>query len=155
MSSPLGGYIGPRPDWSPGRQSGVFDINDRFAGIERALKTVTVAAGATVLDSISMADPCLIRSVRLSRAGWIRFYDSDAARFQDAARLVTSDPISAAGIHLEVRTSGDQTVNTAPAVYITNRQLQPGQPYPIRLTNESLLPDIEVEVTFIPLLATT
>lgn len=155
MSSPLGGYIGPKPDWSPGRQTGVFDINDRFAGIERTVKTVTVAPGATAVDSISMADPCLIRSVRLSRAGWIRFYDASSARTQDAARLVTVDPVAGAGVHLEVRTSGDQTVSTAPAVYITNRQLQAGQPYPIRLTNESLVADIEVEVTYIPLLAFT
>lgn len=152
MSSPLGGYVGNRPAWSFRDLQGVFDINDRFAEEQTIAKTVTVAPGATAVDSIEMSDPCLIRSVRLNKQAWFRLYDSDISRSNDTLRLVTTDPIAAVGVQLEIRTSGDQRIDTSPAPAVTNRQSTPG-PYPFRLTNESPSADVTVEIKYIPLIA--
>jgi hypothetical protein len=149
----LGGYTGNRPSWGAARQPGVWSLYDRFTKAETVTKPVTVAAGATVEDSIDLPDPSLVLAVRLSRASWIRFYDSTPRRLADAARLVTVDPPAGAGVHLEIRTTGDNKINTAPVVYFVNREPGDSVSYPFRLTNESGENDVTVEVTYYPLLS--
>jgi hypothetical protein len=149
----LGGYTGNRPAWSPQSQSGVWSLYDRFTKPETAAKEVLVNAGQTVEDSIDLPNPALVLAVRLSRAGWIRFYDSLSRRLADTARLVTEDPPAGAGVHLEIRTSADNRINTAPVAYFVNRDPGTGVSYPFRLTNESGQNDMTVEVTYYSLLS--
>lgn len=147
-----GGYTGEKPGWSRERQSGVWNLYDLFVGVETRSLEVVVDAGATVVDQIELMEPALIRSVRLTKAGWIRFFDSEAARERDAPRLVTEDPPSGSGVVLEVRTPADNTVNMAPVVFFVARQPELGAFLPFRLTNESTSADMTLEITFIPVL---
>lgn len=149
----LGGYTGSRPAWSSEQQPGVWSLYDRFGHAQIATKTVAVAPDATVVDELSLTSPCLIQSVRLSRSAWIRFYSSKAARLYDEARLVTEDPSSGAGVHLEIRTSGDNTVLTAPVPYMVGREPGNATLFPLRLTNESAIADVVVEVVYLPLVS--
>jgi hypothetical protein len=148
-----GGYTGNRPAWGIGRQPGVWSLYDRFTKPETVTKQVTVAASTTVVDAIELPSPCLVLAVRLSRASWIRFYDSTPRAEADASRLVTVDPPAGGGVHLEIRTSGDNRINTAPVAYLVNREPGDSVSYPFRLTNESGQSDVTVEVTYYPLLS--
>lgn len=148
-----GGYTGNKPAWAPGKQPGVWSLYDRFSTPETVSKEIQVAPGQTVEDDLDLPSPCLILSVRLSRASWIRFYDSAPRRQADGSRLVTVDPAAGGGVLLEVRTSGDSLINTSPTVYFFNREPIDTTLYPLRLTNESGQNDVTVEVTYYSLLS--
>jgi hypothetical protein len=148
----LGGYLGAKPNWSRDRQSGVWRLTDRVIQVETAVKTVSVGAGDTVLDEIALIDPCIVLSVRPSKASWVVFYDSTAKALNDAGRLVTEDPLSANGVLLEIRVSGQQTIQTSPVPNFINRQPVPTGIFPMRVTNESASADVEVTVTYYPLI---
>lgn len=148
-----GGYTGNRPAWAPGRQPGVWSLYDRFTRPETASKVIQATPNETVEDTLELPSPCLVLSVRLSRASWIRFYDSTPRRQADENRLVTVDPPAGGPVLLEVRTSGDILINTAPLVYFFNREPVDSTLYPLRLTNESGQNDVTVEVTYYSLLS--
>lgn len=148
----LGGYTGARPAWSRTKQSGVWSLYDRFTQEVTVTQNVTCAAGATVVGEFQLTSPCIITKVRLRNESWIRFYDSIAARNNDVARLVTEDPFAGRGVHLEIRTPGDQEIRTGPIPYMFSRQPDDDTMFPFRLTNESGVADVTVDVTYLPII---
>ena len=148
MKGYLGGYIGARPGWSSGSQSGIWTLQERLAPLATQTVVISVAGESTAEDVITLGDPCVIYSVAMNRQAWLRIYDKGASRTADSARLVTEDPTTASGVLLEVRTSGDQTIETAPVPLAVNRTPGGSLLYPLRITNEAVDADVTVTITY-------
>ena len=147
-----GGYLGAKPVWAPGRQTGVWSILDRLQGVEKAVKQVTVAPGQRVVSSIELPTPCSIMSVSLSRAAWVVFYSATYRVGADLSRPRTEDPLAGLGVYLEIRTGGSAKVETAPIPTFINRESPISLEYPMAVLNESPDADVTVEVEYLPLL---
>lgn len=147
-----GGYLGAKPVWAPGRQTGVWSILDRLQGVEKATKVVSVAPGQKAVSSIELPTPCSVLSVSLSKAAWVVFYGAAYRVGPDLSRLVTQDPLAGLGVYLEVRTGGSAKVETAPIPTFVNRESPISLAYPMVVTNEAPSADVTVEVEYLPLL---
>jgi hypothetical protein len=89
--------------------------------------TVTKTENSIASNSTSQFDKAvvngagLIHSASSDVAGWLRIYESSAARTADAGRLRTVDPEVADGVILEIIFTGNETYTFTPkASYYTN-----------------------------------
>ena len=82
----------------------------------------TVAAGATANFTKAVVNGAgLIHSANSNVAGWLRIYETDAARIADAGRARNVDPEVDDGVILEIIFTGNQTFTFTPkASYYTN-----------------------------------
>lgn len=82
----------------------------------------SISTGSTANFSKTVVNGAgLIHSASSNVAGWLRIYESDAARTADAGRLRNVDPEVADGVILEVIFTGNETYTFTPkASYYTN-----------------------------------
>lgn len=115
------------------------------SGTQTFLENLTVAASATVNDSINLTTQSLIKSVESNRTGWLVVYNSTTARDNDINRQITEDPLSDAGVFLEIVFTAAQTITLNPLVVVSNGS----GTYPIRFTNTSVAANALLTFTYI------
>ena len=77
--------------------------------------TQSIANNAASNVSISTAKGFVLYSIETSHAAWVTIYTSNAARFNDASRSETTDPLPGSGVVAEIITTGDVTQPLTPA----------------------------------------
>jgi hypothetical protein len=94
----------------------------------------------------------ILYKVQTSAAAWVRIYTSNDERTLDANRIIVTDPLPGSGVVAEIITSGDETVNMAPATIGFNNEVIPVNNIPIRITNKSnTATQITVSITLLQL----
>ncbi|MBM5817629.1 MAG: hypothetical protein FJ083_13895 [Cyanobacteria bacterium K_Offshore_surface_m2_239] len=95
--------------------------------------TLSVAAGATAVGSISLPRSCQLISITASEPSWIRVYSSQAAASADASRQRGQAPALGAGVICDPVLLA-QAVSFEPSPCAINREAS--NTYPIRVTND-------------------
>jgi len=123
-----GGASGGSPTTGVGYHKHIVDdvngLPDQLAGKQPLMtaQTVTVQSGVLAVDavanlSVTLAKVADILSITTDGPAWVRFYRNSASRTSDAARPLSQDPESAAGISADLLTvTGKLSISTDPAL---------------------------------------
>jgi hypothetical protein len=122
-----------------------------FIRTTSAATTTSLANGATdSAETLAIGKGCMLVRIAVSCAAWVRIYASAADQSADASRLVTTDPTAGTGVLLEVVTTGNQTIDLSPMVFVASLEGSPGTTLPITVKNNATTQAITVTVTLIP-----
>lgn len=133
--------------------TGDFEIHEPGGGgLSRASASVTlsgVANGATATGTITLPKGCVLLSVQLSRAGWLRLYSSAAASTADAARARTTAPAQGAGVVADPILAAAGTLELEPTITAANRESPATTSYPLRFTNDGTTGDVTITLSYL------
>jgi hypothetical protein len=94
----------------------------------------------------------ILYKLQTNAAAWVRIYTGNNERTLDTNRTIVTDPTPGSGVVAEIITSGDETVNMAPATIGFNNEVIPVNNIPIRVTNKSnAAVQITVSITLLQL----
>lgn len=116
-----------------------------------AITTASISAGATATGTITLPKSAVLLSIQLSRASWLRLYNSASASTADALRIRTDDPQPGQGVVTEVIAASAGTTVLAPTVNANNMEATPSTDYPYRITNDGASGTITITVTYLSL----
>ncbi len=116
-----------------------------------AVTTASINASATATGTITLPKGCVLLSIQVSRACWLRIYNRDAALTADASRVRTDDPPPARGVITEIIATGASTTVLAPTVNANNMEATPTTSYPYRVTNDGASGTITITVNYLSL----
>ena len=98
--------------WVPGTDA----IGTGLGSRQTVSGTTTSLANDQKFDQTLVgAKTYAILSIETSHAAWVTIYTSNAARFNDASRSETTDPLPGSGVVAEIITTGDVTQPLTPA----------------------------------------
>ena len=116
-----------------------------------AATTTSLANAATDnTQTLAIGKGCQLIRIAVSCAAWVRIYASAADQTADSGRAQTSDPVAGTGVLLDVVTTGNQTIDLSPAVFVASLEGSPGTTLHITVTNNATTQAITVTVTLIP-----
>lgn len=116
-----------------------------------AVTTASISAGAAATGTITLPKSAVLLSIQLSRASWLRLYNSASASTADALRIRTDDPQPGQGVVTEVIAASAGTTVLAPTVNANNMEATPSTDYPYRITNDGASGTITITVTYLSL----
>lgn len=98
--------------WVPGTDA----IGTGLGSRQTVSGTTTSLANDQKFDQTLVgAKTYALLSIETSHAAWVTIYTSNAARFNDASRSETTDPLPGSGVVAEIITTGDVTQPLTPA----------------------------------------
>lgn len=118
---------------------------------EQTTISLTVAPGATATGTITLPMRCILLTIATNAALWLRIYNSQAALAQDSARVISSPPELAAGVIADPVFAAPGTMQLEPVLNALNRETPRSNNFPYRITNNSLLTNLQVVVTHYPI----
>jgi hypothetical protein len=125
--------------------------NGSFIRKTAAATTTSLANGATdSAETLTIGKGCMLVKITVTCAAWVRIYASAADQSADASRLQTADPVAGTGVLLDVVTTGNQTIDLSPMVFVASLEGSPGATLPITVKNNATTQAITVTVTLIP-----
>ncbi len=124
--------------------------------VRKAVQATTDSIAAEATDSaktLALGKTCMAIRIATDYPAWVRVYSSAAAQSADASRAIDEDPEGEHGVLLEVlTTSGNLSIDLAPAAICFSLEDSPGANVPITVTNkDSTERAITVTVTVVPI----
>lgn len=113
--------------------------------------TLSLNQNATATGTVLLPKGCIIISIEVSKAGWFRLYNSNAAMTADAARLQNVPPQTAAGVIVDPVFLTAETINFEPVALAINREAPATTTYPYRITNQGASGSYTITITHLPI----